>query len=447
MAAVSSINTHHNRSDQGRTGEHGSGRAGIYAMEQSDFFDTYPSVYTSLGFFAFFFCAFLYYWSAPTGEPELDQARYIMGLVGCFISGASAMLCRNTRTWRMGHDLLVYGLLIMAVVLQFFTGTGIRNATMPGTLVLIFYMGQIRGQRGLVLTFVACLALYTALYMLEVLQWIPGSSPDKRSLTITYIFFVCLACIAFLCCLARYKKDWLLVERLAEEKTAAYQAKLAEQQAEGLYKRQLEITQTKDHFISFLAHEVKNPILTMKSALAHMRDGQVDEVTRQRILNSFEKQLDSLLPVIGNVLEAGRLDSPSIRLNHERFDFAELVQATLDSYRTVAQTQRIELDCVMQLAPACFFGDAVKLRQMLGNYISNALKYSKLLASQCTYAIWRMQPMRMAKYLSCGFPMMASALISRSFRTCLGSITKMNVSASSISVQAWGFRSSKNWRS
>lgn len=340
-------------------------------------FNTLPSFYTSLGFLLFFICTNLYYSNFPSDDPAMDELRIRLGYVGMAIASVSSFLSQHRKTWLQGHYLLMFGTCGLYLMFQYFTGMGLRNAIMPGTLVLLFYVSLVRHRDVLIRTYLCFIAFYVSLYVLEVEGYIPGLMLDKRNLAATFLMYTTLSTVTLLLCLSRYKKEKQIIEVLAEEKNATFKAKMSEQKAENLYKRQLEMTQTKQQFISFLAHEVKSPILAMKSGLELIREGAVDEATKTRIIEAFEKQIDNLIPVIGNVLEAGRLDSPTIRLNHDAFDLLDIVHSTVDTYRPLCDSKCIRIEVVSCIGNPNYYGDAVKLRQMVGNYISNALKYSQ----------------------------------------------------------------------
>lgn len=355
----------------------GEGQSNIASDLFLEQFNIIPSYYTSLGFLLFFVCLSVYYLVIDHQDPVMDQIRLGLVLTGVCISAAAARLFTVPRYWGAGHATLFYGLCGLYLALQALTGTGIRNATTPITLVLLFYVGAVRSRQFILTAYAGFVLTYVVLYGLERQGVIPGIMPDKWNLTISLLMLICLASVTLFLVLARNEKEKRLLSRLEEDKAELYRLRLEEQEIDSLYRKQLAISQTKQQFLSFLAHEVKNPLLAMQSAVELFDNATVDIDTKARILKSFGRQVDELLPMIANVLEAGRLDSLSVRLTEQPFNIERLCADVVDFYRPIASSRGMTLHLDVRLDQANFLGDSVKLRQMVSNYVSNALKYSQ----------------------------------------------------------------------
>lgn len=338
----------------------------------------YTSLYCSLGFLVLFCSASLYFVYSELGRSLAAQTFLLQVCAsGVILSLLCAYLAQNEGTWLLGHRILISGLLSLEFILQWHDGMGIRCPSVPASLLVLCYVGQAHGRTALLHMFTLFESMYIGLFVLEWWGFIPGVSPNKEHLPITLFLYCSLAGAAVLCMLARYKEERLMLESLKAEQTKSVQLHLAEQDKERLYQRQLTITQMKDQYMSFLGHEVKNPLLAMQSAIELLEKGVLPANSKDWLIQSFGRQIRDLLPIVSNILEAGRLDSPSIRVSNDEFNLKSLCESSLETYRPIARDKGIDLVLGPGIRAIRLLGDPVKIRQMLGNYVSNAIKYSQ----------------------------------------------------------------------
>ena len=131
----------------------------------------------------------------------------------------------------------------------------------------------------------------------------------------------------------------------------------------------------KDEFIAILAHELRNPLAPIRSAVEIMTQiGVADErlVASRDIIG---RQITHLSRLVDDLLDVSRITRGTIRLSKERLDLGTLLQRSVESVQPfIAECgHRLDIDCADESAP--IDGDLTRLVQALSNILNNAAKY------------------------------------------------------------------------
>jgi signal transduction histidine kinase/DNA-binding response OmpR family regulator len=173
---------------------------------------------------------------------------------------------------------------------------------------------------------------------------------------------------------------------------------------------QKDLEHQQDVFLSMATHELKTPLTALQGniQLAQRRLQRVlhsPELTSpelqkavedvQRMLVRGEQQLRVQNRLINDLLETSRIQEDSFELQMEPCDLSALVRETVRDFQSAHPQRNIrcELENVEHLLIA---GDADRIRQVLSNYLANALKYSPvdqpveigLTAHDCSAYVW-----------------------------------------------------------
>ncbi len=133
----------------------------------------------------------------------------------------------------------------------------------------------------------------------------------------------------------------------------------------------------KSTFVSVVSHELKTPVALIKGYAGTLRreDAEWDRDTIQHSLSVIEEEADRLAELIDNLLAASKLQADGMRLaNIGDVNLATIAARSVERFKTQTTLHTLILDF-----PAKFpsiQGDEVRLRQVLDNLISNAIKYS-----------------------------------------------------------------------
>jgi signal transduction histidine kinase/CheY-like chemotaxis protein/ligand-binding sensor domain-containing protein len=165
------------------------------------------------------------------------------------------------------------------------------------------------------------------------------------------------------------QKEETIVKREEAEK-ARLEAELARQEAE-------RANQAKSIFLATMSHEIRTPmngVLGMASLLAETSL----TTEQQEYTDTIRSSGDALLTVINDVLDFSKIESGNLELDYHGFDMRQCLEEVMDVFSTKAAEKG--LDLVYQIdyqIPAQIVGDGHRLRQILINLISNAMKFTQ----------------------------------------------------------------------
>ncbi len=139
--------------------------------------------------------------------------------------------------------------------------------------------------------------------------------------------------------------------------------------------RQLE--SVRQDFVANVSHELRTPLSLIKSATETLIDGaQENREVTTRFLQIIDKHASRLTVLIDDLLLLARLDSGRVELAIDNLTIRATVQETVDDATVIAQGRGVSL--VNTVPPSLSVrGDAVRLRQVLGNLVDNAIKYGR----------------------------------------------------------------------
>ncbi|WP_339443967.1 transporter substrate-binding domain-containing protein [Pseudomonas hunanensis] len=135
-------------------------------------------------------------------------------------------------------------------------------------------------------------------------------------------------------------------------------------------------SQTKSTFLATMSHEIRTPmnavIGLLELALEDSRSGRSDAQTLQTAHDSAI----GLLELIGDILDISRIESGHISLQPVPTNLVELVRATLRVFEGNARAKGLHLHGELPAEPVWVLADPLRLKQILSNLISNAIKFT-----------------------------------------------------------------------
>jgi signal transduction histidine kinase len=143
-----------------------------------------------------------------------------------------------------------------------------------------------------------------------------------------------------------------------------------------LYKRLKEVDQLKDDFISMASHELRAPIAVIKGYMDYIADFKNLDEKQQGYVTKAKKGTERLDLLVEDILDVSRLDQGRMKFNLEIFDPADIIRETADSFTDLAQEKGLALETTIQQS-AMIQADKNKLKQVMTNLVSNAVKYTK----------------------------------------------------------------------
>jgi PAS domain S-box-containing protein len=132
----------------------------------------------------------------------------------------------------------------------------------------------------------------------------------------------------------------------------------------------------KSTFVSVVSHELKTPVALIKGYAETLRrdDVQWDQATMEESLDVIGEEADHLTHLIDSLLEASRIQAGGLKLQPTDVHLPRLAEKVVDGFRTQTDVHTFELDFAPDLP--LVWGDPDRLREVLSNLVSNAVKYS-----------------------------------------------------------------------
>src|SRR5690606_9360482 len=132
----------------------------------------------------------------------------------------------------------------------------------------------------------------------------------------------------------------------------------------------------KSAFLAVMSHEVRTPLNAIIGFLEVLKTRPLEAATRH-LVGSLDLSAQTLLELLNEILDFSKLDANRIELDCQEVDLRELLSSALETFRPLAERKglRLELDCRVVEGPV--LGDRTRLRQILHNLISNAVKFTE----------------------------------------------------------------------
>jgi signal transduction histidine kinase len=131
----------------------------------------------------------------------------------------------------------------------------------------------------------------------------------------------------------------------------------------------------KDEFLATLAHELRNPLAPLRSAIFLMKSAP-DAGRVQSLRDMMERQVDQIVRLVDDLLDVSRITQGKIVLRMEPVDIAAVVSGALETAAPAVSKAGCRTRVSLPAQPTVVNADAVRLTQVLSNLINNAAKFS-----------------------------------------------------------------------
>ncbi len=167
-----------------------------------------------------------------------------------------------------------------------------------------------------------------------------------------------------------------LARAVAERDQAREALQAAASERDRAYSALHDADRRKEEFLATLAHELRNPLAPIRSAVQIMRMAQGDHATTSAARAIIERQLKHLVRLIDDLVDVSRITRGKLELRKERADLASVVQIAVEINRPLLESKQQHVTIEVPREPLLVEADTTRLAQVFANLLNNGAKYS-----------------------------------------------------------------------
>jgi PAS domain S-box-containing protein len=170
----------------------------------------------------------------------------------------------------------------------------------------------------------------------------------------------------------------LISKDITEQQQLEEQLRRKNEELEAQNRRVQEANRLKSEFLANMSHELRTPLNGIIGFAELMHDAKVGPVSadHKEYLGDILNSSRHLLQLINDVLDLAKVESGKMDFRPEAINVRKLVGEVRDILRTLTAEKHIQLTCEIDSAIEEVVLDPPKLKQVLYNYLSNALKFT-----------------------------------------------------------------------
>ena len=160
-----------------------------------------------------------------------------------------------------------------------------------------------------------------------------------------------------------------LAQRLAEMETLGAALEDAREEA-------VAADRSKSRFLAMMSHDIRTP---MNAILATLELLSISDLEPEQLkqVEMARNSSDQLLFLLADIIEYARADGWNLELKTEEIDFPKLIARAADTWRPLARKKALEISVNLPSnCPEFVVTDPTRMRQVIDNFISNAIKYT-----------------------------------------------------------------------
>lgn len=176
------------------------------------------------------------------------------------------------------------------------------------------------------------------------------------------------------------RKDELeaLVQQRTQELTAANEAlRQSEENFKALAENAENANKTKSEFLANMSHELRTPMNAVVGLSHILSLNKTLPAKEAEMVRTLQLSAQSLMGLINDLLDISKIESDRLQIEHIPFRLSEVINEVFSVLSVKAEEKDIVLDCdYSPTDESHFLGDPLRIRQILINLVSNAIKFT-----------------------------------------------------------------------
>ncbi len=163
---------------------------------------------------------------------------------------------------------------------------------------------------------------------------------------------------------------------ITDQQIAARSLERAKENAEAAAEEARKANQYKSEFLANMSHEIRTPLNAILGIVELLAETPLND-EQKRYLQVFRGASETLLYLVNDILDLAKIEAGQLDLEETEFDFKETMDLAIGIISPRARQKRLPLSLNIERPPGYYLrGDPVRLRQVLLNIMSNAVKFS-----------------------------------------------------------------------
>lgn len=134
----------------------------------------------------------------------------------------------------------------------------------------------------------------------------------------------------------------------------------------------------KSDFVSFVAHELKNPMTSIKGYTELLASGAVGQITEMQMnfLSTIKSNVERMSTLVSDLNDNSKIEAGRLRLEFKATQAADLVDEVIRTFKRQLEDKKQTLELTIPPNLPAMWADRIRVGQVLTNLVSNAFKYT-----------------------------------------------------------------------